>query len=194
MNIKEANVVIQQMMDAKESVGHEVNEVKAEELFTKYAKHELFAGDVMIRVELTARGGNFSIKRVEKVNRAWEGYGSYVELACKENEFLIEPPNYASKHVEPYNRQSPYYIGKRISNLQSIDIMGWTVRCDLKENKMNKSNISFQTNGFHFNEYRNSAKFDAVIDSKNVEAFVSEFLAACHLPLGIIKEIIQNIG
>lgn len=193
MNLKEAALIIQHVKDSNEAKGYQVDGSKAKDVYNKFAQADVQVDDVVIKFDLTARGGTIEVRTVKEIKREWEGYGNYLDVRCTEIGILIEPPNYSSKHVEPYNRQSPYYLGTRFTNLDSFELDEWVIRSEKEENKNSIHNVAFPVSPFNYNNYHNSVSGNIVLNAQQTPEFLAEFLEACNLPKNIIEENIRNI-
>lgn len=193
MNERERQVMTQMMKDGND-YSKEARVMNWQEIMnvrSKYIARSASIGTVVVNLELTDRGGNLSIREIAELRREWKGYGEYMDVRCFEQEFLIEPPNYQSSDIQPFNRQAPYYIGTRFDYLESTEVGNWMVRSSLKEHNHLVQNVMFPTRNFSY--LHGILKGTQVVEKNSVKRFIEELLTTCLLPSTVIEEIIRHI-
>lgn len=143
------------------------------ELWNKHKKEVVETGDTIICVDL-GKFGNIEIRRVDVLERPAtlqyrEGYYDYVSIRTNFDKTILFT-DYST--TEPYNRQSPFYVGYSFSNLELVKDTGEWRQFEITR----PSNISFAVWGFSYNKYWDKIDFGICLKSESVDEFVAKLL------------------
>jgi len=182
--LRELETVHQFFMDGK--IGQSNKELvldqevadKTEDLIKKYQTKTFEKGIVVINANFSANGGTFYITRLNTVDEDEAGIldfdvenNVYKGLYGREKGFMIEPFDYP--HVEPYNRQQPYYF----TDYDSLDKKEFT---KFNLYLLKKRDWDFRTHRrldkFDYNYIWHTIKFDMLLEEVNLKEFISSFL------------------
>lgn len=157
---------------------------KTEKLIQKHQTKNFQTGVVVINANFSANGGAFRITKLSTVDEDQAGILDfdvenyiYKSLLGNEKGFMIEPSDYP--HIEPYNRQQPYYFTDYASldkkefakfNLYLLKKRDWESRTHRRLDK------------FDYNYCWNTIKFDMLIEEKDLKEFLNEFLSLYNMP------------
>lgn len=129
--------------------------------------------DVVISSEMTPNGGNIAFYQIIKPESRSETNERHYFEARSIDYVLIEPVGYPE--IEPYNRQSPFYIGSSYSRLNKHHIDAFSVYTGiLTENPIHLIHASFDE--FEYNDFWKFVRFGLAIEREKVGQFLFSFL------------------
>ena len=201
LNAQEIGVVIQMFKDSKKSIkdkGFTLNEViaiKTEELIGKYQTKIFDIGTAVISSHFSANGGTFTIYDLQEVKEDEKGIldfdvenNIFKELNGKEIGFLIEPSDYG--HIEPYNRQQPYYFCS-YGRLDKKEYEGFNLYT-MKRLDFNRRTFK-RLDKYSYNPFWKTISFDMLIEKGKLVDFMTEFLKLYQMD-NMSDEIIRYIN
>jgi hypothetical protein len=151
---------------------------RTEALINKYQTKNFTKDNIVISVEFSANGGTFQLMKLSEIEKDDNGLldfdikeNIYKELHGKEIGFMIEPFDYS--HIEPYNRQQPYYFPYSYSNLDKKTFSEFNLYL-LKKNDWN-SNVFKRLDKYHYNYVWHTINFDVLLEEKALDNFMIEF-------------------
>lgn len=202
-NGSQSSVISQFVMDNEISRGTTTNfDVEAnniKKLLECMRKHPE-PGDVVIKGKLSPNGGNLEILQIVKCGLVeTTDSGDYLHSRYS-NPILVEPVNYP--YVEPYNRQSPFYIGYSYASLTKHTTDKFSVYttalCPI-EQRNNQAQIIISLNDFSYNEYWKTVGFGLAIDRDNVDEFLTTLIRiigygddVSNIVTKYVKEVIES--
>ena len=145
--------------------------------------------DIIISGDLTGKGGNLHFYTMESLS------ARYTENECRNHfkatfarSILIEPAGYPE--IEPYNRQSPYYIGLGYTQFKiPIKTDLFTVYTQIGDYR---TSLFTSFDEYSYNNYWLSVTFGLVIKEEDISSFLTK-LGIILRPFGYSAEIIFTI-
>jgi hypothetical protein len=130
--------------------------------------------DIVISSEMTPNGGNIKFYQIVKLESKSETDERRNYFDARSVDFvLIEPIGYPE--IEPYNRQSPFYIGLSYSKLNKHQTDAFSVYTRiLTEKPLCQVRASFDE--FYYNDFWKSIRFGLAIEREKVGQFLFSFL------------------
>lgn len=168
---------------------------KTEELIRKYQIKNFEKGTVVISSNFSANGGTFRIIRLSEVEERDAGIidfdiesSVFKGLIGNEKGFMIEPYDYP--HIEPYNRQQPYYF----TSYDALDKKEFTkFNLYLQKKRDWDSRIHTRLDKFYYNDYWNTIRFDMLVSENDLKEFIGEFLALYNM-IDMNEEILSYLA
>lgn len=138
-------------------------------LWNKYKKEEVETNDTIICLEM-GKFGNIEIRHITELERPValkykEGYYDYVSIRSNYDRTILFT-DYSV--TQPYNRQSPFYVGYSFESMQLAKDSGEWRRFEI----VRQSNISFPVWGFSYNKYWDLIKFGICLKTEVVGEFL----------------------
>jgi len=178
--------------------GESVQEIE-KELFTSKAllinklcdnyRKDPEKGDIIIAGDITGKGGNIHFYTMESLSpKAQEDECRNHFKAYVSRSILVEPVDYP--YIEPYNRQSPYYIGLGYAQFKVlIKTKIFTVYTQIGKYR---TNLYTSFDEYYYNNFWLSITFGLAIKQENISKFLKEFGIILNI-FGYSKEIMQEI-
>jgi hypothetical protein len=199
LKAKEIGTMLQFLKDGEESLkdrGFALDDciaAKTEELIKKFQTINFDIGTVVISSHFCANGGTFTIYDLKKVEESGildfdVKDNVYKELDGREIGFLIEPSDYG--HIEPYNRQQPYYFCG-YANLDKTEYPFFNLYT-MKKANFNRRTLK-RLDKYRYNDYWKMISFDMLIEKERMVDFVLGFLNLYQLEI-MSEEILTYIN
>lgn len=170
-------------------------------LIAKYQTTEFDKGSSLLSVNFSGNGGVFEITQITeteadddlKVDFSTKD-NIYKSVIGNEKSFLIEPFYYPD--IQPYNRQEPYYLSRRFSDLEKKSFKQFNLYTLIPGKYI--SRIYKRLDNYLFNDFWNTVSFDLVVKNSDVLGFVGEFITIFNMEelkgniLGYLKDKTTN--
>lgn len=168
---KELKVVGQFLKDNSENKGNEkLQSEQIKEIVNYFKLKKIENGDCLVKMEMSNAGGHMTVYQIEELESYgdWKNYGDYIGFKGQNTTFLIESPEYGSKSIEPYNRQSGFYIPYSFNDLSKEIIEKWNVY-----SVTHSENIAMPTRDFYYNDFWNDVSFCIAVKSNEILKFIN---------------------
>jgi len=143
------------------------------DLWNKHKKEQVEAGDTIICLDM-GKFGNIEIRHVTELDKPTtlkykEGYYDFVSIRSDYDRTILFT-DYST--TQPYNRQSPFYVGYSFESMQLIKDSGEWRRYET----VGKNNICFSVWGFSYNKYCDLIQFGICMKTESVNEFLETIL------------------
>ena len=176
---KDAEFVGQFLFDASvgKGIGNEMTEDIANEIkavchaFDQY--EDWNTSMIVVSGELGAGGGHFHLYEITKLGERSTGVEHRTTGDFSSDiAIMIEPESYG--HVEPYNRQHPYYIGCSYDRMDKQEAESFNVFTEKLPARYCNLWTSFDE--FYWNSYWHSVRFGSVMPRRHLVSFFSRLI------------------
>ena len=146
-------------------------------------------GDIIIDADLTAQGGTIHFYTLEELKaRSTEDECRNHFRAARSRSVLIEPTGYPT--IEPYNRQSPYYLGLGYSRL-SVALSTEHFVMYLQKGDY-ETGLFTSFDEYSYNNFWQSVTFGLAIKNEDISNFLTE-LGIIMRPFGYCESLINML-
>lgn len=148
------------------------------ELVDNYKKSQLSHGDTVIDVEMGFYG-SISIRNIKTAKQPGlqlkykSGSYDYVGAELEAEQVILFTDD---SDVEPFNRQSPFYVPYSFKSLTPMENNGLDKRYRVFSYFQSNGNLSWSIPGFKYNEVWETVRFGICLDRDKAEEFVRRLL------------------
>jgi hypothetical protein len=147
-------------------------------------------GNLFISCDLSLNGGNIQtilLKNIDDKDIGEIKYKNRMDIEGYSFDVLIEPVGF--KHIEPYNRMTPYYLQLQYSdlNIETCDKFNVYPVKDIRCYSIYKT-----MNNFNFNSFWKYISFETIIKLENSQKFFASILSELKYPIKVNE--ILDIG
>ncbi len=128
-------------------------------------------GDLIICGSVGCNGGSIELLQLTKLESRSELYGRRNHIVANSlNSILIEPIDYP--HIEPYDRQPPYYIGLSYHDLIKHVTDRLSIYTQITPSSVER-NVHTSFDEFYYNNFWKTLTFGLAIERADISQFIS---------------------
>lgn len=145
-------------------------------------------GMIVVSCDIASGGGHIDFYEINSLKEKDSGiehrvYGDF-SAYCS---VLIEPLGYPE--IEPYNRQSPYYIGCSYGDLTKYATESFNVY--VAKDGFRKANLFTSFDEFYWNDYWKNIRFGVVLNKEDVADFIKLLFMLLGSRFGEVGDVVS---